>query len=610
MAQPKPDKGFIEQFSALRNVPPFFRMIWNVAPGMTVLNAALRVVQAAIPVAMLYVGKEIIDTILLLVGQYQETKVVGDTTVLWQWVGAEFALAVVNSLLGRAITLTESLLGDLVSNDSSVRIMRHAATLDLFQFENAEFYDKLERARTQTSGRTMLMSLVMSQIQDLISMLFLVGGLAAFNPWLIVILVVAVIPSFLGETHFNRRSYSLTNSWTPERRELDYLRYIGASNETAKEIKIFGLEKFLTDRFKTISDKYYEANKDLTIKRAAWGSLFSIIGTASYYGAYFFIILQTVTGGISVGTLTFLAGSFQRMQGLLSGVMSRFSRVSETALYLQDFFDFLTLKPLSSNHQGTHRVPRPIREGFVFENVSFKYPGSDQWALRNLSFHLRAGEKLALVGENGAGKTTIVKLLAHLYEPDEGRILLDGVDLCDYDPDDLRDEIGIIFQDFFRYALTVSENIAVGNIDERQNRALIEEAARKSLADGVVTGLPKKYDQMLGKRFTGGVDLSGGQWQKVALARAYMRNAQLIILDEPTAALDARAEHEVFVRFAELIKGKTGVLISHRFSTVRMADRILFLEHGQLLEIGSHEELLAKKGKYAELFRLQAKGYL
>jgi len=456
----------------------------------------------------------------------------------------------------------------------------------------------------------MLMSLVMSQIQDLISMLFLVGGLAAFNPWLIVILVVAVIPSFLGETHFNRRSYSLTNSWTPERRELDYLRYIGASNETAKEIKIFGLEKFLTDRFKTISDKYYEANKDLTIKRAAWGSLFSIIGTASYYGAYFFIILQTVTGGITVGTLTFLAGSFQRMQGLLSGVMSRFSRVSETALYLQDFFDFLELKPLSSNHQGTHRVPHPIREGFVFENVSFKYPGSDQWALRNLSFHLRAGEKLALVGENGAGKTTIVKLLAHLYEPDEGRILLDGVDLCDYDPDDLRDEIGIIFQDFFRYALTVSENIAVGNIDERQNRALIEEAARKSLADGVVTGLPKKYDQMLGKRFTGGVDLSGGQWQKVALARAYMRNAQLIILDEPTAALDARAEHEVFVRFAELIKGKTGVLISHRFSTVRMADRILFLEHGQLLEIGSHEELLAKKGKYAELFRLQAKGYL
>ncbi len=610
MAQPKPDKGLIEQFSALRNIPPFFRMIWTVAPRMTLLNAGLRIIQAAIPVAMLYVGKEIIDTLLSLVGQYQQTDVVSDASDLWQWVGAEFALAVANSLLGRAITLTESLLGDLVSNDSSVRIMRHAATLDLFQFENAEFYDKLERARTQTTGRTMLMGLVMSQAQDLISMLFLVGGLAAFNPWLILILVVAVIPSFVGETHFNRRSYSLTNSWTPERRELDYLRFIGASNETAKEIKIFGLENFITDRFKRISDEYYKANKNLTIRRAAWGSVFALVGTVAYYGAYVFIVWQAVIGAITVGTLTFLAGSFQRMQGLLSGVMSRFARVSEMALYLQDFFAFLEIKPLSANHKGNKRVPRPIKKGFEFENVSFKYPGTDQWALRNLSFTLHAGEKLALVGENGAGKTTIVKLLAHLYEPDEGRILLDGVDLCDYDPGDLRDEIGIIFQDYFRYALTVSENIAVGNIDERQNRILIEEAARKSLADEVVTGLPKKYDQMLGKRFTGGVDLSGGQWQKIALARAYMRDAQLIILDEPTAALDARAEHEVFVRFAELIKGKTGVLISHRFSTVRMADRILFLEHGQLLEIGSHEELLAKKGKYAELFRLQAKGYL
>ena len=426
----------------------------------------------------------------------------------------------------------------------------------------------------------------------------------------IVILVVAVIPSFIGETHFNRRSYSLTHSWTPERRELDYLRYIGASNETAKEIKIFGLENFIADRFQNISEKYYEANKNLTVRRAAWGGVFSFIGTASYYGAYVFIILQTITGHISVGTLTFLAGSFQRMQGLLSGVMSRFSRVSEMALYLKDFFDFLELQPLSGLRKGSHRVPRPIREGFVFENVSFKYPGSEQWALRNLSFTLHAGEKLALVGENGAGKTTIVKLLAHLYEPDEGRILLDGVDLREYDPVDLRSEIGIIFQDYFRYMFTAGENIAVGNITQRTNRPLLETSADKSLADTVIETLPKKYEQMLGRRFADGVELSGGQWQKIALARAYMREAQLVILDEPTAALDARAEHEVFVRFAELMQGKAAVLISHRFSTVRMADRILFLEHGQLLEIGSHEELVAKGGKYAELFRLQAKGYL
>ncbi|MBP6827919.1 MAG: ABC transporter ATP-binding protein, partial [Saprospiraceae bacterium] len=329
-----------------------------------------------------------------------------------------------------------------------------------------------------------------------------------------------------------------------------------------------------------------------------------------YYAAYVAIILQTIQGSISVGTLTFLAGSFQRMQGLLQGIMRNFARVSEMALYLQDFFGFLEMQPLSKSSTGRLRVPRPVRQGFEFENVSFKYPTSEKWALKNLSFTLRAGEKLALVGENGAGKTTIVKLLAHLYEPTEGRILLDGTDLNDYDPEDLRREIGIIFQDYFRYAFTASENIAVGNITERDNRHLIEEAAQKSLADEVIAGLPGKYDQMLGKRFSSGVDLSGGQWQKIALARAYMRDAQLIILDEPTASLDARAEHEVFLRFAELIKGKSGVLISHRFSTVRMADRILFLEHGRLLELGSHEELVAKGGKYAELFRLQAKGYV
>ncbi|MCB9356688.1 MAG: ABC transporter ATP-binding protein [Lewinellaceae bacterium] len=610
MALSKPKKSFIEQFTALGNIPRFFRMIWEVSPRMAILNGIMRLFQAAIPVSMLYVGKLIIDEILRTIEQGNTDAVFGFPRSLLFWVGLELALAVVNNLLSRGITLTESLLGDLISNDSSVRIMRHAATLDLFQFEDSEFYDKLERARTQTAGRTMLMALVMSQVQDLISILFLIGGLVAFSPWLIVLLVVAVIPSFLGETHFNRRSYSLTHSWTPERRELDYLRYIGASNETAKEIKIFGLERFLTDRFKHISDKYYQANKSLTIRRAAWGSLFTFVGTLSYYAAYVVIIAQTIAGGITVGTLTFLAGSFQRMQGQLQGVMRNFARVTEMALYLQDFFGFLELKPLSGDHTGKLRVPQPIKEGFVFENVSFKYPNSEVWALRNLSFTLRAGEKLALVGENGAGKTTIVKLLAHLYEPTEGRILLDGVDLCDYDPEDLRKEIGIIFQDYFRYAFKVSENIAVGNIGERSNDPLIVDSAQKSLADEVIERLPKKYDQMLGKRFSEGVDLSGGQWQKIALARAYMREAQLIILDEPTAALDARAEHEVFVRFSDLIKGKTGVLISHRFSTVRMADRILFLEHGQLLELGSHEQLLEKGGKYAELFRLQAKGYI
>lgn len=609
MTETKDKKGFFAQFESLRNVPRFFGMIWAVSPKLTLWNILLRLVQAAMPLAMLYIGKEIVDGVLEQINSPMPVKWLLPPA-LWTWVLLELGLAVLSSLLNRAITLTDSLLGDLVNNDSSVRIIRHAATLDLYQFEDANFYDKLERARTQTTGRTALMSMVLSQAQDLITVAFLAAGLVAFNPWLLVILVLAVIPSFVGESKFNQESYSLSRSWTPERREIDYLRYIGASNETAKEIKIFGLEDFIATRFKTISDRYFLVNQKLALRRAGWGAFFSALGTVSYYAAYVFVIGQTVVGQITVGTLTFLAGAFSRLQGLLQGIVSRFSRIAETSLYLQDFFDFLELKPLADNHVGGLPIPRPIKQGFVFENVGFRYPETDVWALRHLNFTLNPGEKLALVGENGAGKTTLVKLLAHLYEPSEGRILLDGVDLCDYDPEDLRREIGIIFQDYVRFMFTAGENIAIGNITQKEDQPRILDSAHKSLADTVIEPLPKKYGQMLGKRFAGGVDLSGGQWQKVALARAYMREAQLIILDEPTASLDARAEHEVFVRFAELMKGKAAVLISHRFSTVRMADRILFLEHGELLELGTHEELLAKGGKYAELFRLQAKGYV
>lgn len=582
-------------------------MIWAVSPSLTLWNAALRLLQAAIPLSLLYVGKEIIDAVVKAMSSPDDVWRLAHP--LWGWLVLEFGLAVANNLLGRAITLTDSLLGDLVNNDSSVRIIRHAATLDLYQFEDAAFYDKLERARTQTAGRTALMSTALSQAQDLISVAFLAGGLIAFNPWLIVLLVLAVIPSFISETRFDREGYSLTRSWTPQRRELDYLRYIGASNETAKEIKIFGLDHFLAERFRAISEQYYQANRRLAVRRAAWGGLLSALSTAAYYGAYAYIIGQTVLGALSLGTLTFLAGAFSRLQDLLLRIVGRFSRMAEMALYLRDLFDFLALKPLSANHIGKRPVPRPMREGIRFENVGFRYPGSDVWALRHVSFTLAPGEKLALVGENGAGKTTLVKLLAHLYEPSEGRILLDGVPLCEYAPEDLRREIGIIFQDYVRFMFTAAENIAIGDIEARANRPRIVTSAHKSLADTVIESLPNQYDQMLGKRFAGGVDLSGGQWQKIALARAYMREAQIVILDEPTAALDARAEHEVFLRFAELTRGRAAVLISHRFSTVRMADRILFLEHGQVIEQGSHEELLRQGGKYAELFRLQARGY-
>ncbi|MBD1397451.1 ABC transporter ATP-binding protein [Pontibacter sp. JH31] len=599
-------KSFREQVGALKNLPKFFRLIWETSKRMTIGNLLLRLVKSAIPLAMLYVGKLIIDEVIGLIAETGER----DLNFLWILVALELGLAIVSDLINRGITLLDSLLGDLFSNRTSVQLIEHAARLDLAQFEDATFYDKLERARRQTITRVVLMSQVLSQLQDMVTIGFLAVGLIAFNPWLILILLVAVIPSFLGETHFNERTYSLSRSWTPERRELDYLRYIGASDETAKEIKTFNLSGFLSNRFKELSDRYYALNKSLIVRRAVWGSALSSLGTLAYYGAYIFILFQTVAGAITVGTLTFLAGSFSNMRGLLQGIMTRFSQIAESALYLQDLFDFLELKPQITPPVNPLQIPQPIQQGFTFENVGFKYHNSEKWAVRYLSFHLRAGEKLALVGENGAGKTTLVKLLARLYEPTEGRILLDGIDLREYDLNDLRHQVGIIFQDYVRFQMTASDNIAIGQISNITDRDRIQGSAQKSLADPVIQRLPDGYEQVLGKRFNKGVELSGGEWQKVALARAYMRDAQLLILDEPTSALDARAEHEVFLRFSELIEGKTAVLISHRFSTVRMADRILFLEQGQLKELGSHQELLAQNGKYAELFALQAKGYL
>jgi len=487
--------------------------------------------------------------------------------------------------------------------------MQHAAALDLDQFEDSTFYDKLERARQQTTGRTVLLSQVLGQVQDLISMGFLAVAVMAFNPWLILLLLVAVVPAFLGESYFNDRTYAMSRAQTEERRELDYLRYLGASDDTAKEVKLFGLSEFLVGRFRRLAEKFYRDGKALMVRRSAWGTVFALVGSVGYYSAYVVIIFRAVRGSLSIGDLTFLAGSFRQLRSLLEGILSRFTSVSQGAIYLQDLFEFFGIKPRIVTVAKPVPFPNPIREGFRFEDVGFRYQHSERWANRHLSFTLRAGERMALVGENGAGKTTLIKLLTRLYDPTEGRILLDGVDLREYDPAELRRQVGVIFQDYLRYQMTMAQNIAVGNIDRQADRELIEAAARQSLAHVLAERLPAQYDQELGRRFRSGVELSGGEWQKVALARAYMRDAQLLILDEPTAALDARAEYEVFQRFAELTRGKTAVLISHRFSTVRMADRILVLERGEMVEIGSHEELLALGGRYAELFDLQASGY-
>jgi len=614
-ARPAGQPSLRDRFNALRNLPPFLRQIWATSPALTLATLGLRLVRAFLPIATLYVGKLIIDEAVRLVGagvSYESIAAVwqgGQLDHLSWLLIAEFALAIASDLLGRMISYGDALLSELFTNATSVRLMEHAATLDLEDFEDPDLQDKLDRARRQTMGRMNLMSQLFGQVQDAITVIGFAAGLLVYAPWLIVLLAVALIPAFVGEAHFNALGYSLNFQWTPERRQLEYIRQMGASVETAKEVKIFNLNRFFITRFRELSNKFFVANRKLAQRRAFWGALLAALGTLGYYVAYAYIAWRTVRGDFSIGDLTFLAGSFRRLRQLLEGLLVGFSQVAGQALYLDDLFSFFEIKPEIHSPANPLPVPQPIAKGFVFENVGFRYPDAERWALRALDFELRAGEVLALVGENGAGKTTLVKLLARLYDPDEGRILLDGRDLRDYDLEDLRANIGVIFQDFVRYHLTAGENIGVGQIDAMYDRERIRGAAKRALADQVIEPLPQGYDQLIGRRFKSGVDLSGGQWQKIAIARAYMRDAQVMILDEPTAALDARSEFEVFQRFKELSSNRTAVLISHRFSSVRMADRILVLNEGRLEASGTHEQLLAQGGRYAELFELQAAGY-
>ena len=595
---------FSERLVALRLVPRFLRMVWHAQPYYASAIVSLRLVLAFSPIVQLWIGKLIIDGVVANIGAAQP-----DWIGIMRLVGLELVVALASDLFQRASNLLESLLADLFGNRLSVGIMEHAATLDLESFEDPRFYDSLERARRQTVGRIGLVALLLGIAQSALTLASLLVALVAFNVWLLLLLVMAVLPSFIGETHFAGLSYSLLFKWTPERRELDYLRYVATSDVTAKEVKLFGLSDYFTRKYERLADEFYEANKALSTKRAVTSGGLTAISTLGYYAANVVIIVDTVRGILTLGDLTFLVGSFQRSRALISGILLRSADVYEQSLFLRDLFTFLETRPAAAAPANPVAVPRPVRNGIVFEDVGFRYPDSDRWAIRRASLRIGAGERVAFVGETGAGKTTLVKLLARLYDPAEGRILLDGIDLRQYDLADLRRSIGVIFQDFVRYDLILRENIAVGQIEALDDRSRIVEAAEKSLADTVASGLEFGLEHMLGRRFEGGANLSGGEWQKVGLARAYMRDAQVLILDEPTAALDAKAEFQVFERFAELTRGKMAVLISHRFSTVRMADRIVVLEHGTVKEEGTHDELVALDGRYAELFALQAAGY-
>jgi ATP-binding cassette, subfamily B, bacterial len=593
-----------DRLAALRNVPPVLRLVWKAAPKVVAAGLVLRVFSALTPLAALAISKWIIDLVVAAV------KHPGPLPhQIWYLLAGEFLVAAVGNVLGRAIDYTDARLADEFTREVSLRVMEHAGRLDLESFEDPAFQDKLERARLQATDRIGMLNSMGRLLLQSITLVSLSIGVIVYSPWLFVVLVICVAPAFAGESHFAFLGYSLAHSLTPVRRELDYLRIVGSGKESAKEVKMFGLGGYLQSRYGTLTDGVIRKNRELTRKRLWWGSALAIIGSVGYYASFAYLVWRTLLGEMSVGTLTFLAGAIAGSSQQLQAVFSLFSSISDQALFLTDLVDFLAVKPRIQSKPNAIPAPRPIREGFEFRDVSFQYPGSTRLVLDHLNFRIEPGEHIALVGENGQGKTTLVKLMARLYDPSSGVILLDGVDLREYNVEDLQREIGVIFQDFVRYDMAARMNIGVGRIEETDQDEALWAAAKKSRADRTLERLAGGLDQMLGRRFEGGVDLSGGEWQKFALARAYLRNAQVLILDEPTASLDAVAESEVFARFADLARNSTAILISHRFSTVRKAGRIVVLEGGRIREQGTHDQLVTIRGRYARLFELQAANY-
>ena len=593
-----------ERLSALRNVPPVLKIVWKSGPGVVTFGIVARVTAALLPIALTYIAKLIIDILVNLLQTHGTVP-----ARLWWLVLVEFGLAVTSSIVARAIDYSDSLLANKYTRHVSIQVMKHASELDLTAYEDPIYYDRLERARVQATDRlVMIQSLGRLELQ-LITAVGWSVAVMVYSPWLMLLLIAAVLPAFLGETHFAFLGYAKNFRQTPIKRQLDYLRQAGGTKEAAKELKLFNLGEFFTNRFAKLSDIVYEQDVELARKRLGIGSILSFVSTGGYYGAYAYVIWRTLAGRLGIGTFYFLTNAILQASSNIQQVFSTLSGIADQALFLTDLLAFFEMKPTIRSKPNALRAPRPIQQGFEFRDVSFRYPGTSRLVIDRLNFHLHPGERVALIGENGQGKTTIVKLITRLYDPTEGEILLDGVDLREYDLEDLYREIGVIFQDFMRYEMTARENIAVGKVEDLDNIPLLQSAARKSLADEVISRLPAEYEQMLGRRFEGGVDLSGGEWQKLALARAYLRDAQLLVLDEPTAALDARSEYQVFQRFSELTSGKMALFISHRFSTVRMADRIVVLENGKIAEEGTHDRLTRMGGRYAEMFELQAASY-
>lgn len=600
---PESELTWRDHLTSLSNVRLLFSMLWATSPWLLVGTIFVRVARAFLPAALLWIPKQIVDGIIA-VSQHH-----GDVRRVWQLLALEIVLALIADLLSQANTVLDALLGERFTCFVATRLIEHVGGLDLASFEDPVFYDKLERVRGQATGRMFLFTSIMNAAQETFTAITLSTALTVFSPWLVVLLVVATIPTLIGEARFSKMSYSAFFSRTPQRRALEYIRLIGSWADSAKEVRIFGLVPHLTSKYRSLSGLIYQENKRLAVKRSVGGWTLGVLAALGYYAGYVMILKAALAGVITIGTFTFLTGSLARSRMSTQRVFLYINGISEQAVLLNDLFRIFEMTPSIRSLPNALHVPRPIREGFEFRNVSFAYPGTKDFVVQNINLRIHPSERVALVGPNGAGKTTIVKLLSRLYDPVDGQILLDGVDLRNFDLSELRSGISVIFQDFMHYDLTVRENIGFGNLSALADDQLLKTAAAKGGASKLIDRFPSGFDQILGRRFKDGTDLSGGEWQKIALARAFVSDAQLVILDEPTASLDARAEDEFFRRFRRESAGRMAVLISHRLSTVRMANRIVVLEHGKIREEGTHEELLRLGGHYAEVYNLQAAAF-
>jgi len=593
---------------AAANIPAAFRLVWDAHHGATIVMALLTLGGALIPAAQAWVGKLIIDSVVASING-QVAPQAGLLVVL-PYLTIEFLLILGQSGIAQARSLAEHVLHARLNYSLNTRIIRKALALDLTHFENADFYDKLQNARREADWRALqIMNNGFYIVQNVITLISFGAILLTFNIWLTLILFGATIPAFIAQSKYAQLNFRLLSWRAPEARKLNYLEYLLTVDSSVKEVKLFGLGEPLLGRYADLFWKFMREDQALAQKRSVASFGWGLLATLSYYFAYAWIIFETIGGVITLGAMTMYLSIFRSSQNVFQTLFFGLSDLYENALFMSNLFAFLELEPQMPVTANPIALPRPIVHGVEFRHVSFKYPDREAYALRDVSLTIKPGEKIALVGANGAGKTTFVKLLTRLYDPSEGQVLIDGIDLREVDPNELQKRIGVIFQDFVKYHLPVRENIGFGQIDELDNEPRIVDSAMRAGADATIRDLPQGYDTMLGKWFERGNDLSGGEWQKVALARAFMREAEVLVLDEPTAALDAMNEYAIFQRFRELTDNKIALLISHRFSTVRMADRIVVLDGGRIIETGTHVELLALGGEYAKLFTIQAEGY-